>query len=427
MIKESRKKSLDLWKEASKVNWERVRNDFPMLRNGILMQGKPLVWLDNASTTFKPDYVRKAVEEYYTNSTANSHRGDYDLCYQMDMAVMDARSTLAKMINAKAEEIVFTSGDTMSINLVAYGYACQYLKDGDEIVISTAEHASNILPWYRVCELTGAKIVLVPLSKEGRITPENLESVMSERTKIVALAQVGNVLGFVLPIKEIAKIVHAYNALFVVDGAQSVPHLPVDVSDSDIDFLAWSGHKMCGPTGIGVLYGKYELLKKMRPFMSGGGMNAKFDSCGNVSFLEPPMRFEAGTLNLEGIVGLNAAAKYLSNIGLNNIQKRDQELKRYAVELLSKISGVTIYNPTSESGIITFNVDGVFAQDCGTYLNSQGIALRSGQHCAKILTDFLGTPATLRASFYLYTSKKEIDTLADALYRAKEDYLNAYF
>lgn len=409
------------------MDWKKVRDDFPMLRNGIKMQGKPLVWLDNASTTFKPDVVRQAVDDYYTKSTSNSHRGDYDLCYQMDVSVMNARKTMAKMIGAKPEEIVFTSGDTMSLNLVAYGYACHHLKEGDEIVISEAEHASNVLPWYRVCELTGAKIVFVPLTEEGRVTPENLEKAMSEKTRIVALAHVGNVLGFLAPIKELARVAHAHGALFVADGAQSVPHTPIDVQEMDVDFLAWSGHKMCGPTGIGVLYGKYALLKETHAFMTGGGMNAKFDLCGNSAFLEPPVRFEAGTLNLEGIVGLNAAAKYIMSIGLDNISAREKELKSYAVNAISKIPGVKIYNPTSEAGIVTFNVDGVFAQDGATYLNSQGIAVRSGQHCAKILNDFLKTPATLRASFYFYTSEEEIDALCLALSHAKEDYLNAYF
>lgn len=404
-----------------------IRNDFPMLRNGIEMQKKPLVWLDNASTTFKPDCVLEAVTDYYTHSTSNSHRGDYDLCYDMDMKVLAARKTMASLLNAETEEIVFTSGTTMSINLVAFGYAAKYLKEGDEILLTEAEHASNVLPWYKVAEMTGAIIKFIPLTEEGRLTTENLENVISNKTKIVAVAQVSNVLGFLAPIKELAAIAHKFGALIVVDGAQSVPHMKVNVKDLDCDFLSMSGHKMCGPTGTGVLFGKYDLLQKTDPFMTGGGMNAKFNMCGEVQYLEAPVKFEAGTLNLEGIVGLDAAVKYVMNVGFENIQAHERELKEYAVKKLLETGMVDIYNATSEAGIVAFNIKDVFAQDAATYLNSQGIACRSGNHCAKILNGFLKTPATVRASFYFYTTKEDVDALVEAAKHAKEEFLNAYF
>lgn len=409
------------------IDFKSLRNDFPMLRNGIKMQGKPLVWLDNASTTFKPDCVLDAVTNYYTHETSNSHRGDYDLCYNMDQKIAEARNTLAKLLNAEPKEIVFTAGTTMSINQVAYGYGAKFLKEGDEILLTEAEHASNVLPWYKVCEMTGAVVKFIPLTKEGRLTAENLEKTIGPKTKIVAVAQVTNVLGYVTPIKELAKVAHKHGAIIVVDGAQSTPHMKIDVKDLDCDFLSMSGHKMCGPTGIGVLYGKYDLLQKTDPFMTGGGMNARFNMCGKATYLDAPVKFEGGTVNLEGIIGLDAAVKYIMNIGLENINAYEEELKKYAVEQLEKTGNVTIYNKDSEAGIVTFNINGVFAQDGATFLNSKGIACRSGNHCAKILNDFLGTPATIRASFYFYTTKEDIDALVDAVKHGKEEFLDAYF
>ena len=380
----------------------KIREDFPMFVNKVTMQGQPIDWLDNASTTFKPYSVEKAVCSYYESHTSNSHRGDYDLCFQMDEKILEVRGKVAAFLNADPTEIVFTSGTTNSINLVAFGYGAKYLKPDDEILITQAEHASNVLPWFKVAEMTG-------------------------HVKLVCIAHVTNVLGYIAPLKEIAAICHQNGALLVADGAQSVPHIKTDVKDLDVDFLSFSGHKMLGPTGIGVLYGKFPLLQKTDPFMTGGGMNAKFDMCGDVNYLQPPLRFEAGTQNLEGIVGLGAAIDYLNKVGLDEIQAHEAMLKRYCVEELRKTGAVTIYNPLSEAGIVAFNVDGVFAQDAATYFNSKGIAVRSGQHCAKILIDFLQTVATLRASFYLYTTKEDIDRLVDAVKTCKEGYLNAYF
>ena len=415
-------------KEVSEmIDPKKIRQDFPMYRNNVTMQKKPLIWLDNASTTFKPDCVIEAITGYYTKETSNSHRGDYDLCYNMDMKVLESRKAVARFINSDSREVVFTSGTTNSINLVAFGYGVKYLKAGDEILLTQAEHASNVLPWFKVAEMTGAVVKYIPLEEDGRLTAENLEKTITDKTKIVAVAHVTNVLGFIAPAKELAKIAHKHGAIFVLDGAQSVPHIKTDVKDMDVDFLAFSGHKLCGPTGIGVLYGKYELLNMMEPFMTGGGMNAKFDMCGDVGYLEPPLRFEAGTQNLAGILGLKPAIEYLESLGMDNIEAYEHELKKYAVEKLQETGCVTIYNATSEGGIVTFNINGVFAQDGATYLNSKGIACRSGQHCAKILIDFLGTVATIRASFYFYTTKEDIDALVEAVKTAKEEYLNAYF
>lgn len=410
----------------SKLNPYKLRQDFPMFQNGVKMQGKPLVFLDNASTTFKPYAVEKAVNEYFETMTANSHRGDYDLCYNIDVRIDEAREALARFINAEKKEIVFTSGTSMSINLIAYGYGTKYLTKDDEILITQAEHASNVLPWFKVGEMTGCKINYIPLNNEGKLVPENLKKVISKKTKIIAVAHVTNVLGFIVDIKEIARIAHEYGAIVVCDGAQSVPHMPTDVKDLDVDFLSFSGHKMIGPTGIGILYGKYELLEKTNPFMTGGGMNAKFDMCGDVTYLAPPAKFEAGTQNIEGIFGLRAAVEYLSNVGMENIREYEADLRKYAIKKLKSNDKVILYNETAESGIITFNIKDVFAQDEATYLNSQGIACRSGQHCAKVLLDYLGEVATVRASIYFYNTKEDIDIFVSALKKGG-DFLDAYF
>jgi len=406
-------------------NLKKIRSDFPML-NGKTMQGHPLVYLDNAATTFKPKAVLKAIEKYYTEYTANAHRGDYDLTHTVDVKFDEARQTVADFINAKKEEVVFTSGTSMSLNMVAYGWGAKYLKKGDEILLTQAEHASNVLPWFKVAEMTGATIGYIPLDSEGRLTVESLRKTITAKTKVVAVAHVTNVLGFTVDIKALAKLAHEFGAIIVVDGAQSVPHLKTDVKDLDCDFLAFSGHKLCGPTGIGVLYGKYALLQKTDPFMTGGGMNARFDMCGEVSYLQPPFKFEAGTQNIEGVLGIAAAIKYLQKIGLDNIAAHEHELRAYAISELKKLDNIILYNERAEAGIITFNLKGVFGQDAATYFNSRGVAVRSGNHCAKILLTFLNTSNTLRASIYLYTSKEDIDALIDACKKGG-DFLDAYF
>ena len=403
-----------------------IRKQFPMLNSGIKMQNKPLVFLDNCSTTFKPQCVIDAEMEYYTKYNSNSHRGDYDLCYNMDVKVDETREAVARFINADKKEVIFTEGTTGSLNLVAYGFGLKHLKKGDEIIISEAEHASNILPWFRIAELTGAVIKYIPLTSDGKLTGDNLKKVISKNTKIVSIAQVGNVLGYTVDVKEFARIAHENDAIMVVDGAQSVPHMRVDFKDLDIDFLAFSSHKMCGPTGLGVLVGKYDLLLDTDPFICGGGMNSTFFKNGEVNYHLPPSKFEAGTQNLASIVAFKKAIEFIESIGIDNIHQHDRELISYAISKLENNDTVIIYNKDSDSGILTFNIKNVFAQDEATLLNYKGIAVRSGEHCAKILVEYLTTKATCRMSTYLYTSKEDIDAFIDAI-NDGGDILDAYF
>lgn len=405
------------------IDYEKCLKDFPILNK--TMQNHRLVYLDNAATTFKPTAVLDSIKDYYENYCANTHRGDYDIAHTADVKYDEARQIVADFIGADKSEVVFTAGASMSLNMIAYGYA-KFLQSGDEILITEAEHASNVLPWFTIAKEKGCIVRYIPLTKEGRLTIENVKKAMTDKVKVIAVAQVTNVLGFTVDIKSIAKIAHEHGAILVCDGAQSIPHFKVDVKDLDCDFLAFSGHKMCGPTGIGVMYGKFNLLKEMEPLMSGGGMNARFNMCGEVSLLLPPAKFEAGTQNIEGAIGLASAIKYLESIGMDNIENHEKELRKYAVSKLKQLDNVILYNENAESGIITFNIKDVFAQDAATYFNSKGICVRSGQHCAKILIDFLGTVATVRASIYFYNTFEDIDALVEACKKAG-DFLDAYF
>lgn len=405
------------------IDYQKCLKDFPILNK--TMQNHRLVYLDNAATTFKPTVVLDSIKDYYENYCANTHRGDYDIAHTADVKYDEARQIVADFIGADKSEVVFTAGASMSLNMIAYGYA-KFLQSGDEILITEAEHASNVLPWFTIAKEKGCIIRYIPLTKEGRLTIENVKKAMTDKVKVIAVAQVTNVLGFTVDIKSIAKIAHEHGAILVCDGAQSIPHFKVDVKDLDCDFLAFSGHKMCGPTGIGVMYGKFNLLKDMEPLMSGGGMNARFNMCGEVSLLLPPAKFEAGTQNIEGAIGLASAIKYLESIGMDNIENHEKELRKYAVSKLKQLDNVILYNENAESGIITFNIKDVFAQDAATYFNSKGICVRSGQHCAKILIDFLGTVATVRASIYFYNTFEDIDALVEACKKAG-DFLDAYF
>ena len=401
----------------------KIRKDFPMFTNP---KATDLVFLDNASTTYKPQCVLDAMNEYYTTFNANSHRGDYDTCFKADLKIEESRKLIAKFVNCEENEVVFTAGTTMSVNLIAYGYAMKFLKAGDEIVIDEGEHASNSLPWFKVAEKTGAVIKFIPLNEKGAVTKENLVKTLSNRTKLVALAAVTNVLGCKIDVKEFAKEVHKVGALFALDGAQSVPHSKTDFKDLDIDFLSFSAHKMLGPTGVGCLIGKYELLDKMDCFLMGGGMNVTFSKDVTVEPLNPPTKFEAGTLNIAGIIGFGAAVKYIMDIGIEDIEAYEHELKAYAIKRFDELDDIVVYNHDTEAGIVTFNRKDVFSQDEGTLLNYKRIAVRSGQHCAKMLNKFLGVDSTLRASFYLYTTKEDIDRLVDVL-KEKGDILDAYF
>ena len=402
-----------------------IRKDFPMFRNGSTFEGKPLHYLDNAATSFKPYSVIKAVEHYYEDITANTNRGDYSLAHAADVAYKNARKTVAQFINADLEEVCFTSGDTMGLNEIAYGLT-HLLKPDDEIVLSFAEHASNVLPWFRISKYTGAKIVYVPLTTDGRVTIENLAKVLNEKTRIVSLAGVTNVLGYPLPVKELCALTHSFHAIFIEDGAQSVPHYKTDVRDTDVDFLVFSGHKMLGPTGIGVMYGKKRMLELLHPIFMGGEMNARFHSNFEYTLKDIPDRFEAGTVNIAGALGLAKACEYLQKIGFDNIEEHEKKLKALAVSGLLKNGNCTIYNPEMDGGIVTFNVNGVFAQDAASYLGSKGVFVRSGNHCAKILPEFLHVDATIRASFYIYNDENDVQALVDASKHA-EDFLDVFF
>ncbi|WP_400227814.1 aminotransferase class V-fold PLP-dependent enzyme [Methanomethylophilus alvi] len=407
------------------IDTEQVRKDFPMYRNGSMYGDRPLHYLDNAATTFKPRQVIEASDRYYTDICANTKRGDYALAHDADVAYDESRETVARFINADPEEVVFTSGDTMGLNFVAYGLM-PGLKKGDEIVLSWEEHASNALPWFRVAQITGASIKYVPLTEDGRITPENLKSVVNENTKVVALASISNVLGRPLPVRELARIAHSVGAVYVDDGAQSVPHSETDVRETDVDFLCFSGHKMLGPTGIGVMYGKRERLEGLEPLFYGGEMNARFDSSCSISLSDVPDRFEAGTQNMSGAMGLAEACRYIESIGFRNIRDHERKLKRMAVDGMLANGNAVLYNADSDTGIVTFNINGVFAQDAASYLGDRGVFVRSGTHCAKILPEFLKTQATVRASMYIYNDEDDVKALVEAS-RHAEDFLDVFF
>lgn len=399
------------------IDIAQIRRDFPML-NGKTMQGQELIYLDNGATTFKPDAVLAAITRYYSELTCNAHRGDYELSYRLDQEFEEARECAARFINADAHEIIFTSGASEGLNMVAQGYGRKFLQPGDIVLSSEAEHASCILPWMRVCEETQAQLQYIPLDEQGKISIDTVREMMNEHVKVIALAQISNVLGYEAPIKEICRLAHAYGAVVVVDGAQSVPHMPIDVNDLDCDFLAFSAHKMCGPTGIGVLYGKYALLDAMDPLHLGGGSNARFTMCGDILLKQPPFKFESGTANIEGVLGMKAAMDYLSRIGMAQIHAYEQQLHHQLVERLKQLDNIQLYNPDADAGIITFNVKNVFAQDAATYFNAHGVAVRSGQHCAKLLIDRLNTSATIRASLYFYNNEHEIERFAQLCAKA---------
>lgn len=386
-----------------------VMKDFPMLN-------KDIIYLDNGATTFKPQCVIDAMSDYYSNYCANAHRGDYDISLKVDMAYEGTRDKVQKFINAKhREEIIFTSGATESLNLIVNGFFDNVMEAGDEILISDSEHASNVLPWFRLAQKRGAVIKYVQLDESFHVTLEAVKRSITPKTKVIALAEITNVVGDIRPIKEITDFAHKNNIFVVVDGAQSVPHKKCDVQDSDVDFLAFSAHKMCGPTGVGVLYGKRELLESTIPVNFGGGMNESFDSEKEVFLKELPTRLEAGTPNIAGVIGLSAAIEYLEQVGMDNIFYHEISLKKYLVEGLSRIPFIDIINDECDSGILAFNVDGIFAQDVAIYLNKYNVCVRAGNHCAKILKKSVGVRNTVRVSLYFYNTKEEIDTLINLL------------
>ncbi len=389
------------------------REDFEILKSDI-------IFFDNNATTFKPKEVVDAVVEYYTKYTSNAHRGDYKTSLKVDMRYEEVRELVKDYINAESsKEIVFTSGATDSLNMVAFGFFKNILKKGDEVLITKLEHASNVLPWLELESEIGIKVKYAKLDENLKLTPKSLEESLTKNTKLVSLAHVTNTIGDVRDIEKIGEILKKKNIYFVVDAAQSIGHRKIDVRRSNIDFLAFSGHKMLGPTGVGVLYGKYDLLVKMHPTRVGGGMNSYFESDGSFMYHEPPSKFEAGTGNIAGVIGLGSAIKYINKVGLKNIEKHDQELKDYLLKRLLEVENVTVLNKNAESANILFNIDGVFPQDTAVYLDHYNICVRAGNHCAKLLKDELGIKNTCRISLYLYNTKEEIDKLIEVLKNSK--------
>lgn len=383
-----------------------IKDDFPMLN-------KSIIYFDNAATTFKPKCVIDSIVDYYSNYSANAHRGDYDISYEVDVMFENTREKVRNFINAdKSEEIIFTSGATQSLNMIAKGFFEEYLNDDDEVLLTKAEHASNILPWFNIKK--NIKIKYIELENDI-VTIENVIKSITPKTKVISIAHITNVIGDERPIKEITKYAHNKGILVVLDAAQSIPHKKVDVKDLDIDFMAFSGHKVCGPTGVGVLYGKYNLLDRLKPQNVGGGMNNDFESNMKYKYKNLPYKLEAGTPNIAGVIGLGSAISYINKIGIDNIEKYVLDLRQYAIEKMLKLKNIEIYNKNIKSSTIVFNVKGVFSQDTSTYLNKNGINVRAGNHCAKILKDEIGVTNTCRISFYFYNTKEEVDALIKVL------------
>ena len=403
----------------SKLDVEVLRKDFSILDQ--IVNDEPLVYLDNAATTQKPTQVLEAIAAYYAKDNANVHRGVHTLAERATAAYEAARERVRSFIHAAStKEVLFTRGTTTGLNWVAR-YAESVLQPGDEVLISVMEHHSNIIPWQEACKKTGARLIYAYL-KDGMLDLADFRSKLTEKTRFVALAHVSNVLGVVNPIKEIAELVHQANALLVVDGAQSVPHMKIDVQDLDVDFFAFSGHKMLGPTGIGVLYGKEELLEQMSPVEFGGEM-IDFVYEQEATWKELPWKFEAGTPNIVGAIGLAAAIDYLDKIGMETVHQYEQELIAYVFPKLQAVEGLTIYGSedlTQRSGVISFNLAGLHPHDVATALDYEGVAVRAGHHCAQPLLSYLGVAATVRASFYLYNTKADCDKLVEALQKTKE-------
>ena len=398
---------------------EGINKDFPVLNQ--IVNDEPLVYLDNAATTQKPLKVLAAIKDYYENDNANVHRGVHTLAERATEKYEAAREKVRQFINAKStKEVLFTRGTTTSINWVAQ-FAGQILKTGDEIVISIMEHHSNIVPWQEVAKKTGAILKFVYL-KDGQLDMDDLRKKITNQTKFVSIAHVSNVLGTINPVEEITKIAHEHGAYMVVDGAQSTPHMAIDLQKMDVDFFAFSGHKMMGPTGIGVLYGKEELLNQFEPVEFGGEM-IDFVYESHSTWTELPWKFEAGTPNIAGAIALGAAIDYIQELGIDQIHQHEIELIDYLMPKLQEIEGLKIYGPkdnVKRGGLIAFNIEGLHPHDVATALDMEGVAVRAGHHCAQPLLNYLETPATARASFYLYNTKADCDKLVEALKKTKE-------
>jgi cysteine desulfurase/selenocysteine lyase len=404
-----------------------IRRQFPILNQEV--NGNPLVYLDSSATSQKPVQVIEAIEKYYREINSNVHRGVHTLGTKATDAYEGAREKVRKFINAKSiQEVIFTRGTTTSINTVASSYGAANLNPGDEIAITHMEHHSNIIPWQQVAKKTGAVLKYIPLQEDGTISLDDVRATVTPNTKIVSVMQVSNVLGSINPVKEIAKIAHENGAIMIVDGAQSAPHMRIDVQDLDCDFLAFSGHKMCGPTGIGVLYGKKHLLEKMEPIEFGGEM-IDFVQLYESTWKELPWKFEGGTPIIAGAIGLGAAIDFLNEIGLENIAEYEHKLTGYALDKLSSVEGLAIYGPLvpeKRAGLVTFNINDVHPHDVATVLDAEGIAVRAGHHCAQPLMRWLNVSATARASFYLYNTEEDIDKLVEGLVKTKEYFSDVF-
>lgn len=397
------------------MNIEEIKKDFPIFEN------KNIAYLDSGATTQKPRYVLDKINEYYEKSNANPHRGAYSLSVEATELYESARAKIANFINAKyPEEIIFSKNASESLNLVAYSYGLDNLSEGDEVVLSIMEHHSNLVPWQMVTKKTKSTLKYMYINKDFELSKEEIESKITDKTKIVAITQVSNVLGTINNVKEIIKYAHKKGAKVLVDASQSIPHMKVDVRDLDADFLAFSGHKMLAPLGIGVLYGKREILNKMNPFLMGGDM-IEYVYEQNTTFAPLPNKFEAGTQNVEGVVGLSAAIDYIEKIGYEEIDKIEKEVVSYAIDELSKLDFLTLYmtpNRENHSSVISFNINGVHPHDAASILDSENVCVRSGNHCAQPLMRFLGIDSTCRASFYFYNTKEDVDRLVKALNKA---------
>ncbi|HZY66885.1 MAG TPA: cysteine desulfurase [Rubrobacteraceae bacterium] len=398
---------------------EEIRRNFPILDREI--NGKKLVYLDNAATSQKPRPVIEALTDYYERHNANIHRGAHRLAEEATAAYEEAREKVARFLGApETTGLIFTRGTTESINLVAHAWGRKNLREGDEVVLTEAEHHSNLVPWQLAARATGAKLRFIPILEDGTLDMEEAERLIGPTTKLVGCIHASNVLATINPVERLAELAHANDALMLVDGAQSAPHLPVDVRDLGCDFFACSGHKMLGPTGVGVLWGKPEILEEMDPFLGGGEMIREVH-LDYSTWNDLPYKFEAGTMNIAQAIGLGAAVDYLNEVGMDNIREHEKQLGGYAYRWLSEIGGITLYGPEkNRTGVVSFSLPDVHPHDLSQLLDEEGIAIRSGHHCTQPLMRRLGTVATSRASFYLYNTEEEVDTLVEAIAKARE-------
>lgn len=399
------------------INIQKIRTDFPILSQKV--NGKPLVYFDNGATAQKPQVVIDAIEKYYSEINANIHRGVHTLSQLATDAYEASRNTIQNHLNAKHNhEIIFTSGTTFGINLVANGFA-SLLKAGDEVMVSVLEHHSNIVPWQFLCEKTGAKLVIIPMNEKGELVMSDFDQLLSEKTKVVAVNHISNALGTINPIEYIIEKAHGVGAAVLIDGAQATPHLRPDVQALNCDFYVFSGHKVCGPTGVGVLYGKEEWLRKLPPYQGGGEMIAEV-TFEKTTYADLPHKFEAGTPNIVGGIALGTALDYMNGIGFDNIAAYEQELLDYGTKRLLELDGITIYGTgDKKASVISFNLEGIHPYDIGTIIDKLGIAVRTGHHCAQPIMNFFGIPGTIRASFAFYNTKEEIDIFVEAVKKAQ--------